>query len=54
MKAADKSGAVVALVLGDRELEAGEIVVKDLRNGEQHSVALTDVVARVGEVVAGA
>ncbi|MFZ2530697.1 MAG: histidine--tRNA ligase [Rhodococcus sp. (in: high G+C Gram-positive bacteria)] len=54
MKAADKSGAVVALVLGDRELEAGEIVVKDLRDGEQYTVPLTDVVARVGEVVAGA
>lgn len=53
MKAADKSGAVVALVLGERELEAGEIVVKDLRNGEQQTVALADVVARVGEVVAG-
>ncbi len=53
MKAADKSGAVVALVLGERELEAGEIVVKDLRNGEQHTVPLADVVARVGQVVAG-
>ncbi len=51
MKAADKSGAVVALVLGDRELEDGEIVVKDLRNGEQETVPLTDVVARVGEAV---
>jgi histidyl-tRNA synthetase len=53
MKAADKSGAVVALVLGDRELESGEIVVKDLRNGEQQTVPLADAVARVGEVVAG-
>lgn len=54
MKAADKSGALVALVLGDRELEAGEIVIKDLRNGEQHTVPLADVVARVGEVLASA
>ncbi|MBP2211469.1 histidyl-tRNA synthetase [Rhodococcus ruber] len=53
MKAADRSGAVVALVLGERELEAGEIVVKDLRTGEQHTVPLDDVVARVGDVVAG-
>lgn len=52
MKAADKSGAVVALVLGDRELESGEIVVKDLRNGEQQTVPLADAVERVGEVVA--
>ncbi len=53
MKAADKSGAVAALVLGERELEAGEIVIKDLRTGEQQTVPLVDVVARVGEVVAG-
>jgi len=53
MKAADKSGAAVALVLGDRELEAGEIVLKDLRDGDQHTVPLGDVVARVGEVLVG-
>ena len=39
-------------MLGERELDAGEIVVKDLRTGEQHTVPLDDVVARVGDVVA--
>ena len=48
--------AVVAYALA-REVnayarESGEIVVKDLRNGEQQTVPLADAVERVGEVVA--
>jgi histidyl-tRNA synthetase len=43
MKAADRSGARLALVLGDRDLEAGTVGVKDLLTGEQHSVALDAV-----------
>ncbi len=44
MKAADRSGATVALVLGDREVDEGTIGVKDLTTGEQRSVPLADVV----------
>lgn len=44
MKAADRSGARYAVVLGDRDLEAGEVQVKDLRSGEQAAVALGDLV----------
>jgi histidyl-tRNA synthetase len=40
MKAADRSGATYAVVLGDRDLEAGKAPVKDLRTGEQTTVAL--------------
>ncbi|MCT1452328.1 histidine--tRNA ligase [Corynebacterium sp. p3-SID1145] len=40
MKGADRSGAHTALVLGDRELETGEIAVKNLRNQSQKTVAL--------------
>lgn len=47
MKAADRSGARLALVLGDRELEERQVEVKDLTNGEQHRVALDDIVAQV-------
>jgi histidyl-tRNA synthetase len=46
-KAADKSGARLALVLGERDLEAGVVGIKTLATGEQVSVALTDVVAEV-------
>ena len=47
MKGADRSGARVALVLGDRDIEADEVGVKNLATGEQEAVPTTDVVARV-------
>jgi histidyl-tRNA synthetase len=47
MKAADRSGARFALVLGERDLEAGTIGLKDLASGEQQGVALDDAVDTV-------
>ncbi|KQU34650.1 histidine--tRNA ligase [Rhodococcus sp. BP-316] len=47
MKGADRSGARLALVLGDRDLEAGEIGLKDLATGEQSSIPLSEATARV-------
>jgi histidyl-tRNA synthetase len=47
MKAADKSGARVALVLGDRDLAEGVVQVKSLQTGEQRQVPLDQVVADV-------
>ncbi len=47
MRAADRSGARIALVLGDRELESGTVGVKDLGTGEQAPLALDSVVAEV-------
>ncbi len=43
MKAADRSGAPFALVVGDRDLEAGVAQLKDLRSGEQLAVPLSDL-----------
>ena len=40
MKAADRSGATYAVVLGDRDLEAGVAQVKDLRDGTQRALPL--------------
>ncbi|BCN48832.1 histidine--tRNA ligase [Prescottella equi] len=54
MKAADRSGARIALVLGDEDLAAGTIAVKDLSNGEQTSVAMESVVAQIGSILADA
>ena len=52
MRGADRSGARIALVVGDRELEAGTVVLKELATGEQADVALgsvvEDVLARLG------
>ena len=42
---ADKWGARVALVLGEDEVKAGQVVVKNLRSGEQQTLAQNDVAA---------
>ena len=52
MKAADRSGARFALVLGERDLAAGEVGLKDLATGEQVAVPLDGAVDAVDAVVA--
>ena len=47
MRAADRSGASIALVAGDRDIEAGTIGVKNLATGEQVDVPVDDVLAEV-------
>jgi histidyl-tRNA synthetase len=47
MRAADRSGASIALVAGDRDIEAGTVGVKDLSTGEQVDIAADAVVAEV-------
>ncbi|MDY0113437.1 MAG: histidine--tRNA ligase [Corynebacterium sp.] len=47
MKGADRAGARFALVLGESELAAGEVQLKDLTAHEQDAVKLDDVVARL-------
>lgn len=47
MRAADRSGATIALVAGDRDIETSTIGIKDLSSGEQLSVATGSVVAEV-------
>jgi histidyl-tRNA synthetase len=51
MKAADKSGARFALVLGERDLAEGVIGLKELASGEQKQVPLADVVAAVQDAL---
>ncbi|HEX7354139.1 MAG TPA: histidine--tRNA ligase [Mycobacteriales bacterium] len=43
MKGADRSGARYALVLGDRDLDAGTVQCKDLASGEQVALPLDDL-----------
>ncbi|MGZ8286089.1 MAG: histidine--tRNA ligase [Allosphingosinicella sp.] len=47
MQKADSSGARYAIILGDDELARGEAAVKDLRSGEQKSVAMTELAEAV-------
>ena len=49
LRAADRSGAGFAVVVGDRDVEAGTVGVKDLATGEQVDVADD---AAVGEILA--
>ncbi|WP_277977067.1 histidine--tRNA ligase [Pantoea endophytica] len=42
---ADKWGARIALVLGEDEVKAGLVVVKDLRTGDQQTLAQSDAAA---------
>lgn len=47
MKGADRAGALYALVLGENELEAGTVVLRNLANREQQEIAAEDVVQAV-------
>ena len=47
MKAADRSGAVLALIIGTNELESGTILMRSMTSGEQSSVARANVVASI-------
>jgi len=47
-KAADRSGARLALVVGDREASEGTVTVRDMRTGDQEVVARDLVVDVVG------
>ncbi|GKX43999.1 histidine--tRNA ligase [Pectobacterium carotovorum] len=48
---ADKWGARVALVLGENEVVAGQVVVKNLSNGEQDTLAQADVASRLATLL---
>ncbi|MGV1037554.1 MAG: histidine--tRNA ligase [Candidatus Nanopelagicales bacterium] len=51
MRAADRAKARLAVVLGDRELEAGTAEVKDLTDGQQQTIAWQDVATTVQEML---
>ncbi|OKP03964.1 histidine--tRNA ligase [Xenorhabdus eapokensis] len=48
---ASKHGAKVALILGEDEIQAGNITVKDLRNGEQETLSQQAIAARLSELL---
>ena len=50
-KSADRSGARLALVIGEQELEAGTVTVRDLTSGEQRAIARADVLDEVRKVL---
>ncbi len=48
-KRADKSGAQLALIIGDSEIEQGVVGIKPLRGGEQETVAEAELPARLAQ-----
>jgi histidyl-tRNA synthetase len=52
MKAANRSGAEIAVIIGDDERAAGTAVVRPLRgDGEQHVVARPDLLTHLEAVL---
>ena len=47
MKAADRSGARYALIIGEEEIATNTVMVRDLAEGTQEPVPLTEVVTRM-------
>lgn len=51
LRQADKSGATLALILGDDELKNGSVQIKKLGSSEQAEVPLDDVIQRVRQLL---
>ena len=47
MKSANRAGALYALVLGEQELESGQVAVKDLSAASQEEVSIGSVVTEL-------
>jgi len=47
MKAADRSGARLTVVAGDRDLDGGVVQVKDMASAEQEAVTIDEVVGHI-------
>jgi histidyl-tRNA synthetase len=54
LKMADRAGAVFAVIVGERELEAGVVTLRRLADGTQEAVAADGLVARLSPEVRGA
>ncbi len=52
LRLADRRGIPLAVIAGENELAAGQAAVKDLRSGEQRTVALPDLAATIREMLA--
>ena len=49
MQRADASGAKRVIILGDDEIDRGEVTLKDLKTGEQRPVALDAIAAALAQ-----
>lgn len=51
LKQADRVGARVALIVGEDERASGEVLLRDLRSGDQARVPLGEAVSRAAEIL---
>ena len=49
LKMADRAGATFALIVGEREAEAGTVTVRRLADGHQETVPATDVATWISQ-----
>lgn len=47
MKAADRSGAAIALIIGTDEVAAGHIIIRPMNSGQQYDIAQDQLVAAI-------
>ena len=50
LKKADRSGAELALIIGQMELKSGQVVYKPLRGGEQETLTEAELFSRISEL----
>ncbi len=50
MKAADKSGAAFSVVIGDDEIDAGYVSLRNMKTGEQQNLPLEEIVSKIIEL----
>jgi histidyl-tRNA synthetase len=51
LKAADRSGAIVAVIIGEEELQNEEVVVKIMQSGTQQNVPLLDIETALTSII---
>jgi histidyl-tRNA synthetase len=50
MREANKTDARYAILIGDQELESGEVELKDLSTGDQEKIALDKLVGHINSL----
>ncbi|UCD99791.1 MAG: histidine--tRNA ligase, partial [Chloroflexota bacterium] len=51
LKYADRIGVSLAILLGPDELERGQVSIKDLRSGKQHTVARAECIGTITDLL---
>jgi histidyl-tRNA synthetase len=47
MREANKIGASLAIILGDKELKDKSVQIKDLKNGQQESISIDSIISYI-------